>query len=58
MKVANVTLPLAALLFLSGNGVALAGSASALDPYAYIQAPTRAEREQQQKKQRNSKSNT
>ena len=50
MKVANVTLPLLGLLFLSGNGVALAGSASALDPYAYIQAPTRAERELQQKK--------
>lgn len=50
MKVANVTLPLAALLFLTGNGVALAGSASALDPYAYIQAPSRAEREQQLRK--------
>jgi hypothetical protein len=50
MKVANVTLPLAGLLFLSGNGIALAGSSSMLDPYAYIQAPTRAEREQQQQK--------
>ncbi len=45
MKVEKVTLPLMATLFLSGNGVALAGSASPLDPYAYIQAPTREQKE-------------
>lgn len=46
MKVEKVTWPLLATLFLSGNGAAMAGPASALDPYAYVQAPTRAEREQ------------
>jgi hypothetical protein len=50
MKLANVTLPLTAMLFLSGNCLAHASSASMLDPYAYIQAPSRAEREQQPKK--------
>lgn len=47
MKVAHVTLPLMATILLSGNAVALAGASSALDPYAYIQAPTKAEREAQ-----------
>lgn len=46
MKVEKVTLPLIATLMLGGNGAAIAGPASALDPYNYIQAPTRAEREQ------------
>jgi len=50
MKLANVTLPLTAMLFLSGNCLAHASSASMLDPYAYIQAPSRAAREQQQPK--------
>ena len=45
MTVANVTLPLLAAILLSGNAVALAGASSALDPYAHIQAPTRAEKE-------------
>lgn len=45
MKVANVTMPLLVTILLSGNAVALAGASSALDPYAYIQAPTRAQRE-------------
>lgn len=45
MKVANLTMPLLATVLLSGNAVALAGASSALDPYAYIQAPTRAQRE-------------
>lgn len=45
MKVANVTMPLMATILLSGNAVALAGASSALDPYAYIAAPTRAQRE-------------
>ncbi|MBX9688308.1 MAG: hypothetical protein K2X27_16485 [Candidatus Obscuribacterales bacterium] len=50
MKVDKVSLPLLAALSLLGNSPALAGSASALDPYAYIQAPTRQEREQQAQK--------
>lgn len=41
----KVTLTLMTLM-LSGNGAAMAGPASALDPYNYVQAPTRAEREQ------------
>ena len=50
MKGDKVTLPLMATLFLIGTGNSLAlaqGRASALDPYAYIQAPTTAQRQQE-----------
>lgn len=57
MKVANVTLPLMTTILLSGNTVVFAaGASSALDPYNYIQAPTRAEREAQAAK-KNKKNN-
>lgn len=47
MKVGNLTLPTIAMLVFSGSSIALAGS-SYLDPYAYIQAPTKAEKEREQ----------
>lgn len=50
MKVEKVTLPVLAALILTSGSVAIAGPASALDPYAYIAAPTKADREKQAEK--------
>ncbi|MBY0357611.1 MAG: hypothetical protein K2W82_06385 [Candidatus Obscuribacterales bacterium] len=45
MKIAKAALPLLAILSVTSNAAVLAGPSSALDPYAYIPAPTKEERE-------------